>query len=48
MGAITESLFFSRTTDAELQFERDATGKVTELVIREGGPESRAKKKAGQ
>lgn len=48
LGAITESRFFSRTTDAELQFERDATGKVIELLIRQGGPEARARKKAGQ
>jgi CubicO group peptidase (beta-lactamase class C family) len=40
----TESLFFAKVVDAQLRFERDPEGKVSRLVILQGGRETPGKR----
>ncbi|HVF80878.1 MAG TPA: serine hydrolase [Flavisolibacter sp.] len=42
--AETPSLFFLKVNDAQLQFVKDATGKVTKAILKQGGRETDAKK----
>jgi CubicO group peptidase (beta-lactamase class C family) len=43
--AETQALFFSRVVDADLEFVRDASGKVSYVVLHQGGIHQKAAKK---
>ncbi len=44
IGAETETKFFSKVNDAKFEFVRDASGKVTTVVLDQGGMHAEAKK----
>ncbi len=42
--AETENIFFTKVTDAEFEFVKDHSGKVTKVILNQGGREADAKK----
>jgi hypothetical protein len=43
--AETKSLFFSKRFDADLEFVRDSAGKVSAVILHQGGREQKAMRK---